>query len=101
MARAAPGKADNEWGPWVLHDGKGCPLRAGTIAEVVCEDGFGFAMTRISVVMGGSYSSWDWSFYPELKRITRYREKRPKGLKVLEESLIQKPQKRPVDEPVA
>lgn len=79
--------AGEEWGPWISHDGKGCPLRTGTIAEVVCEDGFGFTMTRISLVLGGEYSSWDWRYYPELKRIIRYREKRPKGLQILEENL--------------
>ncbi|MBF9036228.1 hypothetical protein HKCCE2091_18440 [Rhodobacterales bacterium HKCCE2091] len=57
---------------------------------MVSEDGFGFAMSSIAVVMGGSYSSWDWRFYPELKKIIRYREKRPKGLQMLEQSLKEK-----------
>ena len=79
-----------EWSPWVIHHGKGCPLRVGTIVEVVCEDSFGFAMRQISMVTGGSYSSWNWEHYPELKRIIRYREKKPKGLQLLEEILISK-----------
>lgn len=72
------------WGPWIIHDGKGCPVRPGTVVEVVCEDRFGFSMRKISVAMGGSYSSWDWSHFPKLKRIIRYREKKPKGLGMLE-----------------
>ena len=72
------------WGPWILHDGKGCPVRPGTIVEVVCEDRFGFAMRQVTTVKGGSYSSWDWTHYPELKRIIRYREKKPRGLSMLE-----------------
>ncbi len=76
------------WGPWILHDGKGCPLPRGTIVEVVCEDRFGFAMRQVSQVSGDAYSSWNWEHFPELKKIIRYREKKPKGLTMLEEQLI-------------
>ena len=76
-----------DWGPWVIHNGKGCPLPSGTVVEVVSEDGFGFAKREIGAVTGGSYSSGSWQHYPELKRIIRYRAKRPKGLLMLEEKL--------------
>ncbi|MBB96652.1 MAG: hypothetical protein CML68_18890 [Rhodobacteraceae bacterium] len=72
-----------------MHDGKGCPLQAGTIVEVVCEDGFGFTMRQVAQVDGGRYSSWDWSHYPELKRILRYRVRKPKGLSLLEDRLAE------------
>ncbi|WP_425074895.1 hypothetical protein [Sagittula sp. S175] len=75
------------WGPWVIHDGKGCPLPSGTIVEVVSEDGFGFASREIACVSGGEYSSWNWRHYPELKRIIRFRVKKPRGLEMLEERL--------------
>jgi hypothetical protein len=84
MATLWQPRAGEEWGPWIWHDGTGCPVQAGTIVEVVCEDRFGYSMRQISLVNGGSYSSWDWSFFPELKRIIRYREKKPKGLQMLE-----------------
>lgn len=33
------------WGPWILHDGKGCPLRAGVFCQIEivlsCEDEWG------------------------------------------------------------
>jgi len=80
-------EGDQEWGPWVIHDGKGCPVRRGTIVEVVCEDRFGYTMRHVSCVDGGAYSSWDWSHYPELKRILRYRERKPRGLSLLEGQL--------------
>ena len=83
-------KGGEFWGPWVLHDGKGCPVPVGTIVEVVSEDRFGFAMRSISTVSGGSYSSWNWEHYPKLKRIIRYREKKPKGLQILEQNLVVK-----------
>ena len=76
-----------EWGPWVQHDGRGCPVPAGTIVEVVCEDRFGYLKHEIGCTDGDSYSSWDWSLYPELKRILRYRKKKPRGLKMLEDAM--------------
>lgn len=88
MATTWKREGGDQWGPWVIHDGKGCPVRAGTIVEVVCEDRFGFAMRLVTQVAGGSYSSWDWTHYPKLKRIIRYREKKPKGLSLLEEQMI-------------
>ncbi|MBY6048728.1 hypothetical protein [Vannielia litorea] len=73
-----------EWGPWVLHDGKGCPLKAGVIVDVVAQDRFGYNMRTVTTVQGGAYSSWDWEYFPELKKVIRYREKKPKGLQMLE-----------------
>jgi len=87
MAKSWQREGGEEWGPWILHDGKGCPLPKGTVVEVVFEDRFGFAMRLVSRVEGGSYSSWDWRYHPELKKIIRYREKKPKGLSMLEEQL--------------
>lgn len=84
-----------EWGPWIVHDGRGCPLPAGTIVEAVSEDGFGFAMRHVATVAGGSYSSWNWAHYPELKRIIRYREKKPRGLSLLEDRLAELPSEAP------
>ncbi|MEM9709334.1 MAG: hypothetical protein AAF871_11125 [Pseudomonadota bacterium] len=55
--------------------------------EVVCEDRFGYQMSEIGCTDGDSYSSWDWSHFPELKKILRYREKRPKGMQMLREAL--------------
>lgn len=74
---------EQEWGPWVIHDGLGCPLRSGTIVEVCFQDAFGYKSTVVTCVAGGEYSSWNWEHYPELKKIVRYREKKPKGLQML------------------
>ena len=78
-----------EWGPWVIHDGMGCPVPAGTIVEVVCLDRFGFSMRSVTLALGGSYSSWNWEHFPVLKRITRYRVKKPKGMRQLETILAE------------
>lgn len=76
--------AKEEWGPWTSHDGSGCPFPAGTIVEVLFEDAFGYRSRTVATVTGGSYSSWNWETYPELKRIIRYREKRPRGMQILD-----------------
>lgn len=73
-----------EWGPWVVHDGLGCPLPNGTIVEVRFVDAFGYKSNLVTTVAGGDFSSWNWTHYPELKKIVRYREKKPKGLELLE-----------------
>ncbi len=75
---------NEEWGPWIRHDGRGCPVPSGTVVEVVCEDRFGFTMRAVTRVAGGAYSSWNWEHFPELKKIIRYRQKKPKGLQILE-----------------
>jgi hypothetical protein len=81
------GNGGEAWSRWIVHDGKGCPLPGGTVVEIVSEDGFGFARREMATVSGESYSSWNWKYYPELKRIIRYRALRPRGLRMLQESL--------------
>lgn len=76
-----------EWGPWVDHDGSGCPVAIGTVVEVVCEDRFGYLMHVVATARAGHHSSWDWRHYPRLKRILRYRVKKPRGMVVLEAML--------------
>ena len=76
--------ATEEWGPWVVHDGMGCPVPQGTIVEVRFQDAFGYKSNMVTTVTGGEFSSWNWEHYPELKKIVRYREKKPRGLSLLE-----------------
>ena len=78
-----------EWGPWIKHDGFGCPLSAGVVVEVVFIDGFGFSAHAVSVIRGGEPSSWDWRHYPEYKKIVRYRKKKPKGMRLVESRLAE------------
>lgn len=69
------------------HDGRGCPVPPGTLVEVVCEDRFGYRRTEMGRTDGSSYSSWDWSFFPELQKIVKYRKKRPLGMQILRQAL--------------
>lgn len=88
---------EEDWGPWIVHHGAGCPVASGTIVEVVCEDRFGYRMNRIGQVDGASYSSWNWEFFPELKKIVRYRAKRPKALLLLKQALRDVPYESPIE----
>lgn len=83
--------ADN-WGPWIEHNGKGCPC-VGMVAEVV------FAYDKLPmcyVVRGGA--SWFW-LSPDIRGtsitrcgrlanpIVRYRIRKPRGMAILESIL--------------
>ncbi len=88
MATSWHREAGEDWGPWTLHNGKSCPLPTGTMVEVVSEDRFGSAHRAVGMVTGGAYSSWFWENFPKLRRILRYRERKPKGLRMLEDRLV-------------
>lgn len=72
-----------EWGPWIDHDGKGCPC-VGMMVHVVLVNQFGFEKEMIVIAgsMGGE--SWEWVNAPKYKRIIRYRIRKPKGMAILE-----------------
>lgn len=85
----------DEWGPWIEHDGKGCPCR-GQIAHVVLKNANGVLMhgtdRRGRYVAPGEWvglvsppdhgGSWTWGngYNPVL----RYRIRKPRGLTILE-----------------
>ena len=77
----------DEWGPWIEHDGRKCPV-VGQFAHMidVCDIAkdeqhfFGIAGS-----MGGD--SWDWKNSPQCTRIIRYRIRKPRGMAILEQAL--------------
>lgn len=69
-----------EWGKWVEHDGRGCPV-IGHYVHVQYEDGeeaYGIAGSRPPLVG----CSWTWSDLVHC--IVRYRVRKPLGLTLLE-----------------
>ena len=74
---------DTEWGPWIEHDGRGCPVAKGTFVKTLQEDGESYE----APASGETFTRWTWSFCdmfgePGLK-IIRYRIRRPKALQQL------------------
>jgi hypothetical protein len=80
---------DEEWGPWIEHDGKGCPC-VGMLVE--SEDVVGQVQQHIAKGTvkepGFEYvDSWNWqecnaALRPDWK-IIRYRIRKPKALREL------------------
>lgn len=59
------------------------------MVQVVSEDAFGLTHRAIGLVSGGTCSSWFRENFPELWRRVSYREKRPKGMRILEDRLAE------------
>ena len=87
--------SDDDWEPWVEHDGKGCPDSiAGKWIQVVAEHGpKGILAGQIETQEGVAdpcHAEWDWKNFGILApigvyvaRILRYRVRKPKGLELL------------------
>jgi hypothetical protein len=80
---------DEEWGPWIEHDGKGCPC-VGKIVHAVRRDRkevFCVAGARCLAAgedPSGPESAWVWSNDGrERSEFVRYRIRRPKALREL------------------
>ena len=70
-----------EWGPWIEHDGWGCPCR-GKFVHVVFMSGverLGVAGSRLHQNHIFPDGSWSWGNY-YLDPIIRYRIRRPRAL---------------------
>lgn len=88
-----------EWGPWVEHDGKGCPLPVGTQFGAYDEDSAGTVeyFEATALARGGFSWDWQWSKKPVpgignlATRIIRYRIRRPKGMAILNAILADLP----------
>lgn len=92
------------WGPWINHDGKGCPVkgrfvrvqrRNGAFDEIVAwtqkvtEDGVKFPLPRSTCDKNPATSWWAWSGHPG--DIVRYRICKPRGMELIEQALQGKP----------
>lgn len=85
-----------DWGPWVQHDGKGCPCVGQYVELELTTDGLGVTAsgktdwTIIGIVQAGNLLAWDWSKFNTMKpngmltpKVIRYRIRRPKGMAIL------------------
>lgn len=80
---------DVEWGPWMVHDGKGCPLPLGTLVNVTWEARPGHIGTSTGQTGPNDAAHWEWSFWGKpdpnnptylVARIIRYRIRRPRAV---------------------
>ena len=79
---------DVEWGPWVEHDGQGCPLPEGTVIEGRYELNVGHFVQWVHPIPRRT-PSWDWRNWgrpysatdpSRVMALRRYRIRRPRAL---------------------
>jgi hypothetical protein len=73
-----------EWGPWIDHDGRGCPC-VGEYAERIHSTGY----VVIGIIRFGGHS-WHWR--AGYTRVIRYRIRKPKGMVILESLIADLPE---------
>jgi len=75
---------EDEWGPWIEHDGKGCPCVG---AFVQSEERCGLVECHIAGSRNPhnrhTFSAWKWPTCPPERCIIRYRIRKPRGLTIL------------------
>lgn len=99
------------WGPWIEHDGRGCPVK-GQLVQIAVLMPWGKYKVYGPVIAGSDcsangidpdqsdVSAWVWpNGKPEPERITHYRVRRPRALEQLrqiaENPTAPLPQRRP------
>lgn len=81
---------EEHWGPWIEHDGLGCPLPQGCHFQAVAANGYteeGFREDPPGPPPSGTYCYWLWSTLEPCTfqtRVVRYRVIKPKGVEILE-----------------
>ena len=96
---------NEEWSPWIKHDGGNCPLKVGQVAKFRCRNG----LEKVWVYGGKSFkmdgteykaapeqkivSIWQWRGRPEAYWFDamEYQIKKPKGLTILENLIASLP----------
>lgn len=85
-----------EWGPWIEHDGKGCPCKGQVVqAERRSGEILGpyIAYTKaVGIPDLGNPLHDCWVHLPKPSDIIRYRVRKPKGLTILDGILENLPQ---------
>lgn len=85
----------DEWGPWIEHDGRGFPLEIDGFYVIVvgvytCDGAEVFKEGFVKADDVGSATSWDWSNFGRLilgrkwGKVIRYRIRKPRGMAVLD-----------------
>ena len=79
----------DEWGPWIEHDGMGCPVRGMWVETITNKPGWtedGVLTDRKIYFTSGPLRSWDWSYASKgFVMVIRYRVRIPRALQQLRE----------------
>ena len=98
-----------EWGPWIEHDGKGCPVPDGTLVNAVWDDedesyfvqgeNKWFETKQGGKCNGYGNSGWiiEETNTPYDAMIIRYRIRKPRAMKLLQ-SIAENPPKQLIKE---
>jgi hypothetical protein len=81
----------DEWGPWIEHDGNGCPIELGVLFQVRFDDR---PPPKPRIMIARLYGFWDACEDLIIKRPTlviRYRTRKPRGMVILEKLLADMP----------
>lgn len=81
-----------EWGPWINHDGNPTSKLAGNFVHVITEVQPGKISETKLWMTGGTGKSWDWSYRSTHTRVIRYRIRKPRGLTILQGLIADAPQ---------
>ena len=76
---------NEEWGPWIEHDGNYVPHLVGLWVRTVAEWPDGKLTERELRVGNGMGASWNWANFGPFTRVLRYRIRKPRGLTILEQ----------------
>lgn len=88
-----------EWGPWIEHDGKGCPCLGMYVHRIADKPGYNPELGRSVTELVGiveHVGPWIWG-NPMYVRVLRYRIRKPRGLTILEKLIADIPQPAKVD----
>jgi hypothetical protein len=81
----------DEWGPWIEHDGRGCPCEGMYTQDAVADGSVIEGLVgNVTNPPKGCYSLWVWDSIPSHRfhrRVIRYRVRKPRGMAVLEQAL--------------
>jgi hypothetical protein len=80
-----------DWGPWIEHDGKGCPDLVGHSIECVVRRDEDAPKVRVEDCEEHYSAPWLWAILPCHYQIIRYRVRKPRGLTILEELIADLP----------
>jgi hypothetical protein len=81
-----------EWGPWIEHDGRGCPC-VGMWVEVEAGDPHTKRILRkVEIRRVTGLGGWLNSDFPAFYVVQRYRIRKPRGMVILESLLADLPE---------